>query len=747
MQNDLCFSPCLLAFLVLITLTLIAESASAANTWGLCPEYSDIPVPPPFASAPAADDIHITADHADLQQGGISQAVGDIQMLRGNQQIRADKLVFDQQNNKASFSGDIYYWGHDLYLHGDSAYLELDNETGTFKNTRYMIKHHRGQGQADTLLTQKRTKTLMRNADYSTCGKNDNFWKISAKEVNLDHAKDQGNAKNIILRIKDLPVFYSPYLSFPLSEKRKTGFLAPDFTDSSRGGVIISTPFYWNIAPHKDATLIPRLMSKRGLLLAGEFRHLAKQGYTEISGEYLPNDTEFNGESRHLLSLNHTRHFAGKGNFTLDYNRVSDQAYFEDFASSSAISSQRFLEQRADLNYRGNWWDTNIRLQGFQSVDRSVTEQPYKRLPQILFHARSGSGSGRLNYQLSSEYVYFYRRAYPNLSSAIGSRIDLLPSVSYPQHTLATFVVPRFSLRYTQYDVRDSGSSNPSRLLPIFSLDSGLFLQRALSIARKSFIQTLEPRLFYLYVPEDNQDDIPIFDTSAYDFSFDSLFRENRFTGADRVGDANQIVLALGTRFINRTSNKEIGYLRLGQAYYLKNHQVFLPEDNRVKNNTSPIIAEVTATPTRDWKFRGNWYWDPSNSQTIKLLAQLQYKPAKNKVINLSYRSRNTENTRQFTTLEQSNIAFHWPIKQNWHLTGRWNHALKENRLLEIFGGIKYDSCCWGLQAGIRRFLTGIDSDFSTGVFFQIELKGLLGVGNKKAEFLQYAIPGQDSAL
>lgn len=725
-----------------------------ATNWPLCTEPLNIPIRPMVEDELSPGDVHATADNADLDAEGLSILKGDVEITRDDQQVRADYVQFEQTNNTTDLEGNIQYWDQLIYLEADKAHIEFNTDIGQFENSRYIIKDNRGRGQSTELEMEMGTKTKLKNADYSTCDPANKFWALSASTIKLDHIEDRGKARNVVLKIKNVPVFYSPYLSFPLSDKRKTGFLTPGMGSSNRNGFEARTPFYWNIAPHMDATLTPRLLTDSGVMLIGEFRHISDRSESKIVAEYLPSDNKFDDKNRNLLGLKHKRKFADNGNFFLNYNRVSDKEYFEYFGTSLGVTSTRFLEQLANISYRGNWWNARARLQNYQAVDSTIPaiNRPYKRLPQINFNAYTPGGSNKFRYTLNSEFTYFDRGddEFSSIDNVIGSRLDLLSSISYPFKTASSFLTPKLGLRFTQYDLSNTNifKSNPNRLLPILSVDSGIFFERNFSLFGKKSLQTLEPRLFYLYVPEENQDDLPVFSTGLYDFSFNSLFREDRFSGNDRIGDANQFTFALTSRLIDHNTGKERGHLSLGQIYYLDDRDVTLPGGIRVNDSSSPIVAELGLALFKHWKFRGDLQWDPNSNETEKLLTQVQYKPSENKVVNFSYRVRNTTSNRlSLIDIEQSDISFHWPLNQNWSMIGRWNYAIPENRSLEIFGGVEYDSCCWGFRVVARRFLTSIDGAFDTGLFLQLELKGLSGIGRQTVDFLQQRIPGYESDL
>jgi LPS-assembly protein len=745
-----------------VPISLVPVNTVSADTtesnWPLCTDSLDIPLRPVVEAELVSGDVHVAADDADLEAEGFSTLKGTVEITRDKQQVRSDYADFNQLDNTSNLEGNVQYWDESIYLEADKAHLEFDTDIGAFENTKYTIKDNRGRGQGSNIDMIFGIESKLKNADYSTCDPANKFWQLSTSELKLNHAEEWGSAKNVVLKIKNVPVFYSPYMSFPLSDKRKTGFLTPSMGSSNRNGFEGRTPFYWNIAPQMDATLTPRVLTDSGLMLIGEFRHLSRNSQSEVNAEFLPSDNEFDDKNRNLIGLKHEHRFAGTGRFSLNYNRVSDKEYFEDFGNSLGVTSTRFLEQIAIASYSGRWWNARTRLQNYQSVDRTIdaTSRPYKRLPQINFNAYSPGGNNKLNYRISSEYTYFDRGDNDvNLADNVtGSRLDLTPSISYPYRTASTFLTPKVSLRYTQYALSNTSTfeSSPSRVLPVVSVDSGIFLERDLSLFGEKSLQTLEPRIFYLYVPQEGQDNLPVFDTGVYDFSFDSLFREDRFSNKDRMGDANQFTLAITSRLINQATGKEKGYLSLGQIYYLDDRNVTLPGGVIRDDDISPIVAEIGTTLFENWRLRSVLQWDPNENKTEKLLTQIQYKPTANKVVNFSYRVRRTSSnlsgrTLNLTDIEQSDISFHWPIKQNWSVLGRWNYAVPEKKSLEIFGGVEYDSCCWSFRAVARRFLTDIDGEFDTGIFLQFELKGLSGIGRKTVDFLEQRIPGYESDL
>lgn len=726
----------------------------------LCPSGLGIPPKPLVDEKLEPGDSYITADTADLIENGISHFEGNVEITRDSQQVRADIADYDQAQDTADFEGNVNYWDDSVYMHSDRGHLDLEDGTGTFHNADYRILDTLGRGFASELYLDPGNITQGKNIDYSTCDPNGSswdlttkIWKMSAKELTLDHEKDRGSAKHVVFRIKDIPVFYMPYITFPLSDKRKSGFLAPSYGSSNRNGFEFQTPYYWNIKPDMDATITPRLLTDSGLMLMGNYRYLFEGGHGHLNAEYLPSDTLFRDRDRNFINFEHTQRLSNRSNTYLLYNRVSDARYFEDFGAGLTTTSTQFLQRRADLSYNGNGWNIFTRVQDFQTVNRNlaVTSRPYKRLPQTIFNVFSPVRNNHFSYKLNSELVYFDRGDDPLLNNVNALRVDVFPSISYLKQTTATYFQPKVGLRFSQYSLNENNSFDddaPNRLLPFLSLDGRVVLERDTSLFGNSFLQTLEPRLYYLYIPKDNQSDLPVFDTGIFDFSFASLFRENRFNNRDRIGDANQLAVAVTSRFIDQSNGAELAHISVGQLFFLEDREVVLPGQAIQRDTLSPLVAEFSATLFDHLSLRGDWQWDPNENVTQKLVLQASYRPADDKLFNFAYRVRRAPSgviRRNVVDIEQTDISFSWPLFKDWNLVGRWNYALPERRSLDMFGGIEYNSCCWGFSAVARRFLSNLDGDFQTGIFLQIELKGLAGIGRKTVDFLTQSIPGYKS--
>ena len=747
-----------------------AQEAPAAGG-PFCPIVFQVPERPLVDVEMEEGDTYVNADAIDLTEKGISHLSGSVEMSTDAWQARADAAVYNDPGNFVDLSGDVKFWEESLFLSGDSAHIDVEDSTATVSGADYYLQDSDARGSADELFIDPGTRTAGKDMSFTTCapenggGIEENFWRISARELNLDHDTDRGSGRDIVLKIKDIPVFYSPYFTFPLSRERKSGFLAPGIGKNSHGGFETRLPYYWNIAPDMDATITPRVLANSGIMGMLEYRYLRPGGDGRVSLEYLPGDVGFGDRDRSMINIELNQSFLGRGRLYVDYNQASDPEYLEDFGTDLAISSTRYLPRRADVTYSGGNWTVLGRLHSYQIVDQSiaVTSRPYKNLPRLQFRYRPLRGNNRFNVDLHTDFTYFDRTGETGVEVDVtGFRADLYPSVSYPVRTQAAFFIPKVGLRFTQYDLDKQGPFNksPSRTLPIVSVDSGVFLERDFPMQNGNFLHTLEPRLFYLYVPYEDQTDLPVFDSSVFNLDYNALFRVNRFSGYDRIGDTNQATLALGSRLINRDTGKQVASLQVAQSFYLEDQDVIrqilgaqgelvdigIPEEDLL----SPLIIEAAASLPNDLTLGAEIYWDINDRITRKMALSAQYNPAGSKVINLAYRVRRAETgqiRRVPTDIEQSDVSFRWPLTDRLNAVGRWNYAVSEGRSLDLFFGMEYEGCCFAVKAVGRRFLSNLDGDFNTGFFMQLELKGLGSIGQRTVDLLNQAIPGYGDNL
>jgi len=708
------------------------------DRWALCPPA---PQTPTDKSTGSSDVIDLQADSAQASDGNVFTLEGNAIALYGPQRLEAEHINYRQDENTLTAEGNIRFSAPGLIIDGEDATLYPDEEKGRLKNITYALTDVHGRGSADVLSMDGRYNQQLMQASYTTCPPDNYDWLLSAKQVDLDREEGVGTARNAKLAFKGMPILFTPYISFPIDDRRRSGLLIPKIGQTEETGMDISMPYYWNIAPDKDMIIKPRYMSDRGLMMGGEFRYLNAHNEGTLSAEYLPSDDRFNNENRSLVAIEHHGNPLPRVETRIIASNVSDDSYFEDLGTNLVKSSQSTLERTAEAAYHGSWWDLGLKVQDYQTVDPALTreDRPYKQLPQIVFDAAPQQRLLGLKFSTHAETNYFTHTVDDFIK---GTRIDVQPRLSLPVQNTAWYVDPAVSLRHTTYNldnVADGEDDNPSRTTPVVSLDAGTFFERSSRWGQTNFVQTLEPRLFYLYVPDKNQDDIPVFDTGDYDFNFWTLFRENRFSGPDRMGDANQLALALTTRFLNPDNGVQRFSASIGSLLYFRDREVTLPGEPVETDESSNIIGEITLNLARNWLAKSELQWNPHDSQTARSDQHLQYRAGPRKLVNLAYRYREG-------IQEQADISFLWPLSQSWHLVGRWYYSLDDKTTIEALGGLGYESCCWGAQIVGRSFINDDSDSRNNAVFFQLELKGLGKLGRKVDSALEHGILDYDAS-
>ena len=742
--------------LLLLALTAPAVFAGAAvgadDDWLQCGPGFEIPERPALEAAESDADpgtIHVSADEADLVEDGVSRFTGNVTVEQDSRQLQSDVIVYDQSEEVIEAEGNVRLWDQGVFLTGPSARADIEQDVVTFgPAAEYMLEDEHGHGDAAEIRTQGRERMTASDVSYTTCNPGEADWRITAREVVFDRVESTGTARDMWLEFMGQRVFHLPWISFPLGSQRKSGFLSPTFGTSGSSGVEVTVPYYFNLAPNYDATLTAHTMSDRGVQAQGEFRFLSRTyGIGQIAAEHLPSDSQFD-DDRTAFDLVHRHQWSDRWSTDGRFEWVSDDEYLEDFGSSLSQSSRTHLPRRFDANYRGDGWRTRVRFQDFMTLDRSIN-RPYARLPQVLVRTNLPQNNHAPNFDTTAELTYFDHE-----SRTTGARMDLQPALTYPMRSAGAFVIPKATLHITGYNLNRTATEAarddaPSRLLPSFSLDSGLFLERPVSLLGKSLTHTIEPRIYYLLVPYDGQDDLPRFDTSRPTFSFAQLFRENRFSGEDRIGDANQVTVALASRLLD-DSGGELARAGIGQIHYLRDRRVTLAAgDEPETTNRSDLVGEIEARPSRNWRLRAGLQYDTSADRTEKHVLTARYQPNRRSVINAGYRLVRDINPTK--TIEQADLSFAWPLGPDWRTVGRWSFALNEDsdQTLEAFGGLEYESCCWGFRTVVRRFRSGAGTDgtdnYSTGLFLQLELKGLTNVGNRTEALLTRGIPGYEN--
>jgi LPS-assembly protein len=547
------------------------------------------------------------------------------------------------------------------------------------------------------------------------------------------------------VNFKGVPLLYLPWLSFPLSDARKSGFLFPSIGHSNRSGLQFAIPYYWNIAPAMDLTFEPVYYGRRGLDVAGELRYLTPKQHGVLSVNYLPEDS-LDRESRHRLRLDHAAQLPRDFRFTVDAETVSDPNYFEDFAQGPEGTSVAFVERFAKLSYRDEHWLLAGEVQHFQTMHRDFGDEdfagedpldeqdrPYARLPRLVAEADFGWGPAqRLRYGFDSELVNFDRS-----TGETGWRLDAMPTTSLYLGGAGYFLRPGLAWRYTKYELSGTGAgenTSPSRSLPIASIDAGLAFERASGSHAQRRI-TLEPRLLYLNIPFREQSHLPLFDTAVPDLNLVQLFRTNRYVGADRVSDADQVSIGVTSRLLDAENGTQYLAATLGQIHYFEPPRVRLPEETRRGGDSSDFVAQLALTAFENWNADMGLQWNPEDSRSERAEVSVQYLPGPERVLNAGYRF-------QRDRLEQAEASGAWPVGQRWNAFARYVHSFRDNTAIERFAGFEYRSCCWRVRLLGRRFVSRRTGEQDTGLYLQLELTGLASVGSAADAFLTSAVRG-----
>ncbi len=714
-------------------------------------QAAQCPAPPDFVYQPSeripfdpSAPVEATADSVSTDEGMVT-LTGDTRITFQNRTLIAENARYNRETGEVEIAGNMSYESNGIRLSSSNAKFDLSQSTFATGRSEYEInlgEEDRATGDASAMVRDDRGLFKLQDATYSTCPPGDKSWFIKAREIILDTEEGIGTANRISLNFQGVPVFAVPTFSFPIGPKRKTGFLAPVLARSESTGFELHMPWYWNIRPNLDATFTPRITTKRGTQLKSEFRYLNKLGDWRLDYEYLYDDERIPEERQRTFSrLRHAGSFGEHWSTELDASAVSDKDYFEDLGDSLQIASISHLERRADLRYDDKIYSFLARVQSYQTVDKTIAaeDRPYKRLPQFKFNADWPKLRFGAEADLDAELVYFDRD-----SSKTALRFDVQPRISWPVNRPAWFFKPTLTTRYTYYDINNAGAGNPSQITRAFSttsVDAGLFFDRAIN--NKGRIQTLEPRLFYLRVPHENQDQIPVFDSAELDFNFSQLFRENRFSGSDRVADANQLSLALTSRLIEGPTGREQLLASFGQIFYFADRRVTLDNTAVDKREVSDFVAEVSADLDNDWNFKTSLQWNPDDTRTVRSSALLSYRPAKDRIFNIGHRLVNTGSSAE---TEQLDLSFLWPVRDSWRVAGRWNYSLAGDTSIESMLGIEYEDCCWAFRLAARRYISDDGSDHDKTYYLQLVLKGLAPLGENIGELLETGVLGYQDA-
>jgi LPS-assembly protein len=666
---------------------------------------------------------------------------GEVLIRQGERTIRTRDARYDSRSQHFSVDNEVEYSDSDLKVSGTSA--QVDQAGGAvFEGAKFELPDRSARGSADRIQVTRESQVKLDRVRYTTCPVGEEDWVLRASDIDIHQRAGLGFGRGVRLDFKGVPILYTPFLSFPVGNQRKSGFLFPTFGTSTRSGTSLAVPWYWNIAPNYDATFSPTWFSKRGGKLDSEFRYLTGAGRGTLETQYLPDDDEF-GDSRSYLRFVNRSDFTDTLRLDIDASNVSDSAWFEDFGLGPEGTSISYLDRSASLTYLTQHWLAVLRAQNFQTIDDAGIPpelRPHTMLPALAVHAGFPDRFAGLDAGLDFEIADFAHNYDDRV--ATGWRMDVAPEIRWPLRGAGVYLEPAAGWRYTAYRLDEaalsSADDSPTRSAPVLSVDGGLVFERS-SGSRGQRLMTLEPRFMYLYVPYRNQDDLPVFDTAPADLNLVQLFRTNRYVGADRLSDANQISIGVTSRLIDAQDGQQFISGTVGQTYYFDEPRVALPGEVLEDPEYSDLIAELDVTAYGDWNVSMGVQWDPGETRSEKGDVRLQYKPEYDRVMNLGYRFRRG-------SIEQVDGSVAWPIGNNWSAYARMVYSLEDETTLDQFAGFEYRSCCWRIRAVARRYVSDRTGDTDTSFLLQLELNGLSSVGVGADAFLERSIRGYSSS-
>jgi LPS-assembly protein len=669
-------------------------------------------------------------------------ARGRVEFQREDLTVYSEFLRFNQEFGRIEADGGVRLQrGADRFF-GPRLRYNTQDDTGVFEEPTFLMDRvHAARGSAERLEFLGKDRLRMTRASFTTCEPGDKGWVIEARELDLDYETEEGKARDMRLRLMDTTIFALPYASFPLENRRKSGFLAPHYSQGTRRGLEVGVPYYLNIAPEQDLTLTPLYMSKRGAQLKTNYRYMGKDYAGDLRLEYMPEDDVLK-RPRSGYTYQHVQQFTPHLSGRFDLNKVSDDRYFVDLASHVRTISLGNLQREGVLNYNNTFFGMPTYVQGrvqrFQTLQDPLSPavSPYHRLPQINFGTSKTELAERFDITVPGEYVHF-----AHSSLVEGTRISFNPTLAMPNLGPGYFVTPRLGMRSAHYDLSRVGPGQPERQsvdVPHGSVDGGLIFERNMRLLGEDVTQTLEPRMFYVYAPFRAQDRLPLFDTTLADFNYAQLFTENRFSGGDRFGDANQLTVAATSRILG-AGGQELFRATLGQRYYFKDERVGLAPGSVLRTrDQSDLLMSIGGRFAQSWTFDNTVQYNPQHARIERAGAAVRYSPEIAKVINASYRY----NRDPAQPLRQVDLSGQWPVQAGWYAIGRVNYSFLDKRLLEGLAGVEYNAGCWVFRGVFQRIQAATQTT-STAMFFQIEFNGLGQIGSDDTvDFLKRNIPG-----
>jgi LPS-assembly protein len=716
--------------------------------------------------APARDQLptHLSGDRVFGRTDLETVIEGQAQLRRGATVIRADRLEYQQPDDLAKAQGNVRINRAGDVFEGPLLELKVEAFEGFFNQPRYRLLRNNAHGEAERIDFIDDKRAIIRNATYTTCQRKPGpswmpDWIMRAATLRIDSEEEVGEASGATLNFMGLPILPVPEISFPLSDKRKSGMLPPTIGLDNLNGVELTLPYYWNIAPNRDATFYPALMSKRGVDLGGEFRYLERDYSGEVRANYMPNDSlrdrdRWGYAARHQGIVGSGLPFGALG-LNLNLNRVSDDNYWRDFSRSSASLTQRLLANDASLVWgRGDFSVAAraLKWQTLQDVDSPIVP-PYDRVPQLVARYSRNNLVGGLEANVETDFTQF--SADPVLTGQPDARRAFaLAQISRPWQAPGWFFTPKLQLHATQYQFDapiSTGARSADRTVPTLSLDSGLIFERDASYFGRSFRQTLEPRAFYVYTPFRDQNALPNYDSARNDFNFATIYTENAFGGHDRIADNNLLTLGASTRLLDPDTGAEAARFGIAQRLRFKDQLVTLPGEAPVSERLSDLLLGASVNWTPQWSTDATVQYNPKDGRSIRSSLGGRYNPGNYRVVSAAYRLQ-----RDFS--EQVDVGWQWPLNdlwgdkgQNlgpgsgegegrWYSVGRLNYSLQDQRLVDAVVGLEYDAGCWLGRIVFERLQSSTSSS-NKRILFQLEFVGFTRLGSNALQSLKDNIP------
>jgi LPS-assembly protein len=705
------------------------------------------------------DSIRITSQYSSIEKDQVASFSGDVTLVDKSQIITANQLTFDRLLMQFNAQGNIHYQNQSIDIIADELNASKKDESSTMLNTSYQLYDNPGHGSAGELLINTKDGLSLLDSTYTTCVGDKPDWEIKASEIEISADGNTGQAYHAQVRLFDIPILYLPYFSFPVSKQRKSGFLYPKIASSSNSGLEIETPYYWNIAPNFDATITPRYMSKRGTQLKTEIRYLTDLQSGNLNIEYLNKDNEItaNDDARYLARLQHIGTFSDNFRAYVDYTTISDDNYLIDIGSTEYNSNDAYLYQVGELSYFAENWKTTVKIQDFEILGNH--DPSYKTLPHFEFSAQQpfflfSEEKLQGQFELYSELTRF--KAETN-QQASANRYHVEASLNFPMSTPAWFFNSEFKLMHTYYQQSDiqEGSNlaeDINRSLPKVRFHGGVNFDRSLSLFGNSYTQTIEPQIQYLYIPEKDQTNIGLYDTTNLQDDYNGLFRDRSYSGLDRIAGANQYTWGVTSRVLDE-SNLEVFRLSIGRIQYLSSNNNFDElidntkttvdiEGEPLTSQQSSVAANLFYRLNHKWQISSDIQYNTIENFTNKSQVALNYQIDKYNLVQLNHRyTRNVSGN----SLEQASVLASFAINKDWAFVGRLTEDLKKSRSIESYVGLQYESCCWAIRVAYHRYinsdLSSLNEDnlsddgsfnenrdeFNSGFVIQFIIKGLNG--------------------